>query len=355
MIRRPGKTGLDSAILSLSLAGAICLLSAARSLSGSEQASVPSERPLRSTSELVKLEVRVTDKHGSFVVGLGGENFRILDNGVEQARMFFAPVDSPTQVLVMIETSPAVYLIRSEHLLGAYTLVHGLAPDDEVALITYDRVAHLVLPFTADKTLLLRALDSIEYDLGVGELNFYDSVSTVLDWLAPRPGKKALVLLSTGLDTSPPAGWKALTEKLRGRDIVIFPVALGGALRTYGGEKSRPAKGRRESGTGGSGPSPGSAGSLSFLKADQALHALAAATGGRAYFPLSAKDFAPLYQEIASTLRHEYVLGIRPAHDGLFHSLRVQVVGSSGGPQGHQAGRSEYSVSAREGYLAPGP
>ena len=353
LIRRHGKTELDFAILSLSFGAAIFLLSAALSVSGSEQA--PSERPLRSTSELVKLEVRVTDKHGSFVVGLESEDFRILDNGVEQSRVFFAPVDSPTEVLVMIETSPAVYLIRTEHLLGAYALANGLAPDDEVALITYDRVAHLILPFTADKPLLLRALGSIEYDLGIGELNFYDSLSTVLDWLAPRPGKKALVLLTTGLDSSPPAGWKALTEKMRGQDIVIFPVALGGALRTYAGERSRPAKGRRESGSGRSEPSSGSAGSLSFLKADQALHALAAATGGRAYFPLSRADFAPLYQEIASTLRHEYVLGIRPAHDGLFHSLRVQVVGRSGGHQEKQASRLEYSVSAREGYLAPAP
>jgi Ca-activated chloride channel family protein len=355
LIRRPGKTKLEFAVLPFSFGAAIGLLSAALSVSASEQANPLSERPLRSTSELVKLEVRVTDKHGSFVVGLGSEDFRILDNGVEQARLFFAPVDSPTQVLVMIETSPAVYLIRSEHLLGAYTLVNGLAPDDEVALITYDRVPHVVLPFTADKPLLLRAIGSIEYDLGVGELNFYDAVSTVLDWLAPRPGKKALVLLSTGLDSSPPSGWKALTEKLRARDIVIFPVALGGSLRTYAGEKSRPAKGRRESDSERSEGSPGSAGSLSFLKADQALHALATATGGRAYFPLTAKDFAPLYAEIASTLRHEYVLGIAPAHDGQFHSLRVQVVGRSGGPRVREAGHFEYRVAAREGYLAPGP
>ena len=39
------------------------------------------------------------------------------------------------------------------------------------------------------------------------------------------------MLLTTGLDSSPPARWDALVQKLRTQDVVIFPVAFGGALR----------------------------------------------------------------------------------------------------------------------------
>jgi VWFA-related protein len=324
-------------------------------LPGAQQAGPSAQRPLQATSELVKLEVRVADRRGDFVVGLEEKDFRVLDNGIEQPAVFFAPVDAPAEVLVMIETSPAVYLIDREHLLGAYALLYGLAPDDRVALISYDQAPHAILSLTADKSALLAALGSIQYDLGMGELNFYDAVSTVLDWLAPGSEKRALVLLTTGLDSSPLARWDALVEKVRSRDIVIFPVALGGSLRNYKGKKSNTARSAPGFGSRGNERSPQSEGSLSFAKADQALRTLATTSGGRAYFPASAKDFVPIYQEIASTLRHEYVLGIAPAHDGQFHSLLVQVGYRNGAPTKPPASQLAYRVSAREGYLAPGP
>ncbi len=86
---------------------------------------------------------------------------------------------------------------------------------------------------------LLAALGQIQFSVGMGELNFYDSVSTALDWIAPVSGKKALVLLTTGLDSSSPARWDALVQKLRTRDVVIFPVALGGWLRRAPDKKKK--------------------------------------------------------------------------------------------------------------------
>jgi len=350
------RSQLHVRVVSLRLGAAVSLFIVAVSLPGAQQGGPPAQRPLQATSELVKLDVRVADRHGDFVVGLEEKDFRILDNGTERPAVFFAPVDAPAEVLVMVETSPAVYLIEREHLLAAYALLDALAPDDRVALIRYDQSPHAILSFTADKSALLGALGSIHYELGAGELNFYDAVSAVLDWLVPGRDKNALVLLTTGLDSSPPARWDALVEKVRGRDIVIFPVALGGSLRTYTGKKSyatNSAPGR--SGSRGNERLPQPEGSLSFAKADQALRTLATTTGGRAYFPASAKDFVPIYREIASTLRHEYVLGIAPAHDGQFHSLRVQVARSNGASAKPPASQLAFRVSAREGYLAPGP
>jgi len=284
--------------------------------------------PLQATTQLVKLDVSVTDKHGQFAAGLKQSDFRVFDNGVEQTVTFFAPVEAPAQILVLIETSPAVYLIENEHLLAAYALLDGLAPDDQVALATYDQVPRAVLPLTPDKQALLAGLSQVQYTMGMAELNLYDSVSTTLDWLEPVAGKKALVVLTTGIDSSPPARWDALVEKARERDVVIFPVALGGSLRAAPSKKTRKSV------------APPSV----FDKGYAALTSLAAITGGRAYFPKSAKDFAPIYGEIAAMLRHEYVLGIAPAHDGQFHSLGVKV------PE-----NEDYQVFARQGYRAPSP
>jgi hypothetical protein len=77
-------------------------------------------------------------------------------------------------------------------------------------------------------------------------------------------------------------------------------------------------------------------------------------TGGRAYFPQSARDFEPMYREIASALRHQYVLGIRPAHDGQFHSLGVRVM-KNDQPALAVPQQIHGRILARAGYLAPAP
>ncbi len=283
------------------------------------------------------------DNHGNFVGGLAQSNFRILDNGAAQPIAFFTPVDAPAQVLVMIETSPAVYLIHDQHLVAAYALFDGLAADDQVALVTYDQSPRLVLPFTADKSALLGALDRMDYMIGMGDLNLYDSISGVLDSLGPAGGKRALVILSTGLDSSPSTHWDALVRKLRSEDVVIFSVALGGVLRGTPAKKSKKAA------------PPQSAADESFEKADRGLRSLATVTGGRAYFPQSENDFVPIYHEIASALRHQYVLGIAPAHDGQFHTLTVEPLDAKGQPMNAPSKKPAVRVFAREGYLAPGP
>ena len=330
----------------------VCLFP--QGLGAAQQLASGQTPPLRSATELVKLDVSVLDESGKFAAGLTAHDFRVLDNGIEQPVAFFSPVQSPAQILVMLETSPAVYLIRNEHIAAAYALLDGLAPDDQVALATYDAAPHGILGFTENKSALLAALSQAQYTIGMDELNLYDSISTVLDWVGSSAGKKALVLLGTGLDSSPPPNWDALVKKLRGRDIVIFPVALGGSLRGGPSQKSK-AKKKASRGNGKQEAESPSAGSSEvFAKADAALLSLASMTGGRAYFPESADDFVAIYRQIAYELRNEYVLGIQPAQDGQFHSLTVEVIGNANKSTIPSA-KTAYRISARAGYLAPKP
>ena len=310
-----------------------------------QQAAGNVQQPLQVTTEMVQIGVSVLGAGADFVSGLQRKNFRVLEGGSERPLVFFAPTDAPAQILVMVETSPAVYLIQSQHIAAAYALLDGLAPDDQVALVTYDQAPRAVLAFTPDKNALLNALGQIQFSVGMGQLNFYDAVSTALDWIAPVNGKKALVLLTTGLDSSSPARWDALAQKLRARDVVIFPVALGGWLRRA---PDKPDKKKKAT------EAP-QADSQLFAAADKALLSLAAITGGRAFFPQSAKDFAPMYQQIAAALRHQYLLGIAPEHDGRFHQLTVQALDASGQPFVTEGKKATHRILSREGYLAPGP
>ncbi len=324
-------------------------------LGSARESASPQTPPLRSATELVKLDTSVLDQSGKFVAGLTAHDFRVLDNGIDQPIAFFSPVQAPAQILVMLETSPAVYLIENEHIAAAYALLDGLAPDDQVALATYDATPHGMLGFTKDKSALLAALSQVQYTIGMGELNLYDSISTVLDWLGSSAGKKALVLLTTGLDSSPPPNWDALVRKLRGEDVVIFPVALGGSLRGEPGRKSKRKKKSSSMDGKQTLESPPVGGSEVFAKGDAALLSLASMTGGHAFFPKSANDFVPIYRQIAYELRNEYVLGIQPAQDGEFHSLTVEVIANTGKSAVPHGKTPAYRIFARAGYLAPKP
>ena len=78
-------------VITVSACSLFCFTS---SLRGQEPAqTVPS--PIQATTEIVKIEASVLDRHGSFVSGLTKANFRILDDGVEQPIAFFAPVEAP--------------------------------------------------------------------------------------------------------------------------------------------------------------------------------------------------------------------------------------------------------------------
>lgn len=306
--------------------------------------------------ELVNLDVTVTDARGNYVRGLTRERFRVLDEGQPQPITHFTPMEAPAQVLLLVETGPAVYLIHRQHLAAAHRLLEGLAAEDAVALATYDAEARLAAPFTSDKRALQQHISGLRYNLGNSRLNFFGSLAAALDWLATTPGKKSIVLLTTGLDDGPPARWEALLEKLRASEAAIFPVALGGELR------DPPRKNQAMS------PDALQV-AESFAQASRRLEEIAALTGGRAFFPREAKEFNGIYKQIATILRHTYRLGFAPpARDGRLHRVFVQLLDEQGRvlgpldqdppsgaeqPVADSSGRIRYRLFHRRGYLAP--
>ena len=290
------------------------------------------------------MDVSVTDAKGNFLSGLRKEQFHVLDNGVEQKITNFAPVESPAEILLLVETSPAVYLIHRQHLVAAYLLLQGLAPEDSVALASYDDQLHPLLRFTADKEFVAATLGRLHYNLGTAHLNLYDSLAAALAALPPSPSeapnKRAIVLLSTGLDESEGARWEPLAERLRSSPVVVYPVALGGELRDAGHRTQTTPNADTTT--------------LGFERADRDLNEIARLTGGHAYFPRKPEEFAGIYRNLSAALRHEYSLAFAPqARDGSYHRLEVRVLDANGRPLPAIKGHSGFAVRSRPGYTAP--
>jgi Ca-activated chloride channel family protein len=294
--------------------------------------------PIRVSVNRVNVGVIVSTADGDLVDGLRRQDFQVFDNGVETAVTGFVPVDDPAKVLLLIEAGPAVYLLEGGHLNAAYALLTGLSADDQVAVVRYDEAPKAICAFTADKNIATEAFEKLNFNLGFGALNLSASLATVLDWLASTQGKKTVVLLSTGVDTSAPAVTEQLLQRLRVADTRVLAVSLAGEMRTTTvADKKKKAL--------------SNAAVLSaqqFAEADEALRQLAGATGGRAFFPANAKEFAAVYREIALMVRHEYSLAIAPQLDGSLHRIAVRVAEPVAG--GSRAG---WRVDHRQGYVAP--
>ncbi|MBI3406470.1 MAG: VWA domain-containing protein [Acidobacteria bacterium] len=297
---------------------------------------------LKVRSELVDIPVCVLDSHGNAVENLQQKDFRVLTDGIEQPISYFTPVSEPAMVFLLVETSPAVYLIQSQHVIAAHALLYGLAPDDSVAVGIYNDTARPILDFTSDKHAVFQALQvySAQYSLGMSRLNLFSSLQSVLEQLRAIPGKKSLVLLSTGLDGGDSSTRQQLLEALQSSELTIFSVALGGSLRESNKKKSSANAGLSSEG-------------FSFAQADENLRAIASASGGQAYFPKSAADFQEIYRRVSALIRNQYRLGISPLRDGKVHRISVQVADARGRFAGASENKSAYRISFRQGYLAP--
>ncbi|HXY00698.1 MAG TPA: VWA domain-containing protein [Candidatus Limnocylindrales bacterium] len=290
---------------------------------------------IRLSVERVNVGVIVTDAKGKFVEGLRKENFQVFDNGTPQPITEFASVEAPGQILMVVEAGPGVYLLQDAHLIVADSLLGGLSAEDSVAIASYNDAPASVLDFTTDKRAAQSALDAVRFNLGYGDLNLSSSMNSILDWLAPVSGKKTIVLVSTGVDTSPQLAMKSLLARLQTGDVRILAISMSGPLRNGKQGSKRQIQQTQQA----------------FAEADAWLKSFAEATGGRAYFPENGRAFQETYAQMAQLVRHEYSLAfVPPEHDGATHSIEVKVESGTNNAKGKP---QEYRVDHRKAYVAP--
>lgn len=313
----------------------------------------------------VNVGVTVTDAQGNFVPDLHRENFHIFDDGVEQPITDFANVIEPAEVFLLVEAGPAVYFLASTHVQASHSFLDGLSTGDRIAVAKYDAAPQLMLDFTTDKPAAYGALANVRYYVGFGSLNLSKSLNTVLDLLAKTQGKKTIILLSTGIDTSPPTDIDAALTRLQISDVRLLAISLSGAMR---GGPPQPAKGKKKNKKDKAADeeeaqkatAKAAFAQQGFEEADRLLRALTDATGGQVYFPNSPQDYATMYAQIAQLIRHEYSLAFTPpTHDGKVHNLEVRVTppsaaaGNTEQPSDQPAAQPTYKIANRRAYVAP--
>lgn len=311
----------------------------------------PDDFTLRVDVRLVNLDVAVTDAKGNFIPTLSARNFRLREDGVPQKLEHFAPTRAPVRVALLVEASPAVFLIRSDHIAAARTLLTGLRPQDEAALLTYASTARREVDFTRDRQRVEHRLANLgRFGLGMAEIHLNDAVAQTLAWLSPPPQRTAVVVIGTGLDTGSQLPWAELEPQVGAGQLTFFAVATGRLLRGDPEEKEKRKRARRDD--------PAAEIEATFAAADARLRRLAAASAGQAYFPRSAEELDTIYREIAERLRNLYSLGYYPTNrvrNSAYREIQVELVDDAGEPLTLRDGHGNpiaYRVFARPGYFA---
>ena len=297
---------------------------------------------------VVNVDVLVTTKDGQFIPGLKKDNFRVLEDGVQQSVTNFNISEAPITAVLLVEFASTNYYFMVDALNASYAFANSLKKNDWVAVISYDMKPHILADFTQDKQAVYGALNQLRMP-GFAETNLFDALYDTLDRVDQIEGRKYIVMVTTGVDTFSKLNLDQIIKKIKStHDVTIFPVSVGFAVREY-------CETHRCGYTHGMGIPVGQ---MDYLQGDNEMNTFARLTGGRAYFPRFQAELPEIFHDISGDIRNQYNLAYHPTNpklDGSYRKLKVEVVSPDGGPlkvKDQKGKEVKYQVIAREGYTA---
>ena len=273
--------------------------------------SVDSEEVLfTSDVRIVNIPVAVYDSAGHPLIGLGKDDFEILENGVAQEMAFLAAGDASFNLVLLLDLSGSTRQNRAAMKQTARRFIEIAGPEDRVAAYALARnMLHVVSSLTADRETLAKQIEALPEVSGGTPL--YDAVALAYAQELSQldSGRNALIVISDGIDndlygqlTPSKLSFQRLERAAREMNALIYPVLLDPAE----GQSKTPRWAR---------------------KARRRMERLAAATGGRLFPAASLDDLEPVYRQVAAELRSVYSLAYYPRDqdfDGEWRDVAVK-------------------------------
>lgn len=297
--------------LTIHLCALLLILLSAASSGGQEPRD--DEEVLRVNTDLVVVNVTVTDADGKYARGLRSSDFHLTEDGREQKLASFSAEETPFAAVVLLDFSGSmekrVSLARS----AAIHFLDGLRPEDVAAVYRFDSKVEQLQDFSSSRDLAPVAFGMSAKGMTV--LN--DAILRAAQDLSRRPEKrKAIVVLSDGYDTrSSASADKALSAALNA-DVTIYTVdmsAPGNSLQAK-------------------------------AQSSGVLRNYATKSGGRYVSTPGGQALREAFGGIVEELGNQYTLTYRPANsarDGRWRAIDVRL------------SREGLTARARKGYRAP--
>lgn len=207
----------------------LCALAFASGAFGQTQSQPPNKQQeqdpsiLRIPSTYVTVPVIVSDRYGRIVTGLNKSDFSVREDGKEQKVDDFSASETPFSVVLLIDTSRSTVRKLGAIQKAAENFIKQLQPRDRVMVLTFDDKINVISDFTGDVSTLKKAIKSAKTGYST---RLYDSIQyTVTEKLGKVQGRKAIVVLTDGVDTaSKQATFESTIDLIAGSGIISYAI-----------------------------------------------------------------------------------------------------------------------------------
>jgi Ca-activated chloride channel homolog len=264
---------------------------------------------------LVRVLATVKDSSGGLVGSLEKSDFKILDNGApQQIALFERHTEQPLLVSLLIDNSGSTAKDLKYELESVNRFLRALFaegnPKDALALYTFNYEVRKLTHFTRNHATLEKSLKGLRSEAGT---SLYDAIWLASGELENREGRKVILVVTDGGDTTSTKDFHAALKAAQIADAVIYSILVmpitNDAGRNIGGENALTTLGQR--------------------------------TGGRVFAPSLGAGVDKAFTDILKELRTQYLLGYYPKNVPLtadpFHKLEIKAP-------------DDLRVSSRNGY-----
>jgi len=270
------------------------------------------QETLRVTVRLVNVTATVRGPDGQLARALTREDFEVLDEGQAQAiRVFAREAEVPLSIALLLDISGSTAKdLKFEQDSASRFARSILREQDRIALFPFNDEVTQATAFTSSAIRLEQVLRSVRPG---GGTSLFDAIFLAAEQLRKQQGRKVMILVTDGGDTTSHIGFKEALRAAQEADAVLYSIIV---------VPIRSDAGRDTAG-------------------EHALQLLSEGTGGRFYTPENAAQFDPVFAGIADELHTQYVLGFYADPNlaaGGYRRLQVRVLSPG------------FTVQARKGY-----
>ncbi|MGH9943411.1 MAG: VWA domain-containing protein [Pyrinomonadaceae bacterium] len=303
---------------------------------------------VRVETDLTTILLTAVDRNKRFITTLKQEDLRLFEDGVpQQISTFQRETDRPLSLALLVDTSISQERTLPDEKNAARTFIDAVIrpSKDEVAVISFTGDTQLEQGLTGSIQRVRRAIDQVEFvppsgyvgngqvvtggagtppisgdnQSRAGSTAIWDAIYVTSNEVLSETSDKtrrAIILLSDGVDTSSQLKMQEAIDSALKADTVIYSVGIGDAY--FGGVEQ------------------------------DSLRKLSERTGGRAYFPKSESDLRAAFQQIQQELRSQYLVAYSPtnkAKDGAYRQVKLEIT-----PPELQ--KEKLRLTYRQGYFA---
>jgi VWFA-related protein len=272
---------------------------------------VDEDEVIKVETDLVTLNASVVERSsGRVITGLNQEDFKIVEDGVEQKIVHFEATNAPFDLLLLIDLSGSTAKVTDIIRAATTRFVSATRPQDRIAIIAFSGTTTLVSPFTSNKSALIAAVNSMQSPKG--DTKLYDGINYALDYIDKESistRRKAIIVMSDGLDSNLPnvtgsgsiLSYKTVYSRAQEFDGMIYSIWTNTEYVALSPLDIQPE---------------------TFDLAYDQLYDLSEAGSGLFYEVEKLEDLAGIYEKVITDLGTVYSLSFNPTNKGRDGRLR---------------------------------